>query len=223
MDWGSFDLGNDRASFHWFKGKVGEYKGRKYNPVDFGKSETKTLNLVGGSRVQISKNNDIANPVSSKPATSPKPQSEGLANPKLANAIADRTESIPVATGGFAVVAGVAAGVVLTTAPALAAGSITSLGIDSLAATTSGAVTDVAVIGGLEATAAEYGGEVGFNILEQSAGYTWGGVNIPWLDSIISNGQVVLVKAGGPSTLKEAAYLLAAGYTRAGEYLVPPH
>jgi len=218
LDWGSFDLGNGRASFHWFKGKAGEYKGRKYNPVDFGNSATKILKLVGGSRVQISRNNDIANPVSSKAATSQKPQSEGVANPNLANAIADRTESIPVTTGGFAVVAavaGVTAGAAVATAPALAAESLTSLGIES-------AALDTAVIGS-EVNTAAYVGQTGFNVL-RVADYSWKGANLPWLHSVVKTGQSVIVLGGNLYTQREAGWLQDAAqyvWNAGGDKLIP--
>ena len=49
-----------------------------------------------------------------------------------------------------------------------------------------------------------------------------GGVNQPWLDSIIRQGQSVLVRAGGDTTKREVAYLIEHGYKQIGEMLIPP-
>ena len=51
--------------------------------------------------------------------------------------------------------------------------------------------------------------------------YTWGGVNVVWLDSIIKQGQAVLVTPGGRITQQEIQYLLQAGYTQVGNMLLP--
>src|SRR6266511_1331703 len=93
----------------------------------------------------------------------------------------------------------------------------TELAIESMAVTTSGAASDIAVVGSFENTAA-YANVQGFNILRVADEvYTWGGVNVPWLNSIIQNGQSVLVKAGGAVTAAEIKYLQEeGGYVRVG-------
>ena len=69
-----------------------------------------------------------------------------------------------------------------------------------------------------------YVGKEGFNVLRASnESYDWGGVNQPWLDSIIKNGQSVLVRAGGETTKREIAYLIENGYKQIGDMLIPPH
>ncbi len=59
MDWGYYDLGNGEASIVWFEGKFGKYKGRQYSAINFGKSSSIVVTLVGGSEVEIFKSGGI--------------------------------------------------------------------------------------------------------------------------------------------------------------------
>ena len=73
LDWGYYDLGNGKASIVWFEGEVGKYKGRQYKPIDFGKSSSMVVNLVGGSRVQIFQDGR-SNPLGPNTSTPPQQQ-----------------------------------------------------------------------------------------------------------------------------------------------------
>ena len=58
LDWGATEWidaeGRRHTNYHYFAGKVGEYKGRKYKAVDFGKSGFKDINADDGTIVRIS-------------------------------------------------------------------------------------------------------------------------------------------------------------------------
>jgi RHS repeat-associated protein len=229
LDWGYYDLGNNERSYVWFEGKVGKYKGHQYSAVDFGKSSSKVLTLVGGSQVEIFKNGK-SEPLSSRVSPSPGKQTQAerrddplpTENRELIRQLA--AQPFEKATGAFILVSaavGTGGGLALSSSAAMT--STTTLAIDSYAVTTRGAASDIAVIGGLEETS-PYVAREGFNVLRAAKDvYTWGGVNEPWLDSIIQNGQSVLVKAGGAGTAAEIEYLMNRGYQRVGELLVPPH
>jgi RHS repeat-associated protein len=58
LDWGSTEWtdkdGNRHINYHYFTGKVGEYKGRNYTAVKFGSTGAMDINAADGSTVRIS-------------------------------------------------------------------------------------------------------------------------------------------------------------------------
>jgi hypothetical protein len=78
------------------------------------------------------------------------------------------------------------------------------------------------VLGGLSYTSG-YLGTLGYNVLSvPSSVYTRAGSNVAWLNAAIASGQSFLVGPGGPITQQEQNYLIAAGYSWVGNFLVPP-
>lgn len=232
LEWGYYDLGNGEASIVWFDGKAGKYKNRQYKPLNFGKANSKVITLVGGKLVEIFKNGKSDENYKQR-ASGPSPSKEQQQTaaskdevPAEGMAIMYQVGRQPFekATGAFvgiSVAAGSGIGLYGYAAGTMTGGT-TVLAIDSYAVTTSGAATDVAVLGNFEETSAFLGRE-GFNVLRvPNEAYTFESVNVPWLDSIIKQGQTVLVRPGGKFTQEEIKYLLNAGYQRVGEYLLPP-
>lgn len=226
LEWGYYDLGNGEASIVWFNGKAGTYKGRQYTPLNFGKASSRVITLVGGKLVEIFKNGKIDENYQQR-ATGPSPKEKQNAAPQDEVPAEGRAlmnwvgrQPIEKATGAFvgiAVAAGGGIGGAMYAAGTMTGGT-TVLAIDSYAVT-SGAASDIAVVGSFEETSAFVGRE-GFNVLRLN-NWTWER-NVQWLDSIIRNGQSVLVRAGNKFTQQEIEYLLKAGYQKVGEYMIPP-
>jgi RHS repeat-associated protein len=221
MIWMVRDIDKRHRGYAWFDGTEKQAQkawGKSYKAVQFGSQDSIQIKLSDGGGTATLRKND------GHPLITPEARQRQADNSMPAEGLAVMREvgkrPYEKATGGFIAIS-IAGGIIAAPAVAASAPTVTTLGIESMTVTTSGAATDLVVVGSLENTAA-FEGVQGFNVLRvPDAVYTWEGVNTVWLDSIIAQGQSVLVQAGGQFTQREIAYLLARGYTQYGTLLIP--